>query len=156
MNPVWHNKQTVSRIDLQKLAVWTRGERLKLPQPLYVALVPFSSQSFPRCANPEGYHPIHGGLSNIAPHTRRPLPCNRTHNTAQSNIPGNTVEEEKAAGEDIVQLVQRPDVQVGSARAAATVVDVQHRYWVEFAGSLLEVEIAGVLFLLVIARTSRE
>lgn len=55
-------------------------------------------------------------------------------------IPGHAVEEEKAAGEDVVQLVELAEVHVGP-EGTATVVDVQHRYRVKFAGSLPEVEV---------------
>lgn len=74
-----------------------------------------------------------------------PVPV-RTHNTAQAYIPGNAVEEEKAAGEDIVQLIQRTGVQVRPGHAAAPVVDIQYRYWVKFASSLLEGGIGRPLY----------
>lgn len=79
------------------------------------------------------------------------------HNVSQSVIPGNAVEEEKAAGEDVVRLVQCAEVQVGSACAAA-VVDVQDRYWVKLAGSLLHRqrwEVGRPLFLPLIPHTPR-
>lgn len=49
--------------------------------------------------------------------------------------PGNAVEEEEPSREDVIQLVQWTEVQVGWGRASA-VVNVQHRYGVKMAGGL--------------------